>query len=324
MSQVPDNINRDELRRAARDMNATAATDTKAMGSMLRAVLDSDLTPAQRSVAFVGRRRFLHVGGFSVATAAVLAACGGTESPGVARIGVAPERTDLPPAVVNDIVLLRTAASVERSAIAVYDLVIGNSDLLDPALDDVVKRFRDDHLAHADLIDGLTIEAGGEPWTCGNPRIDELLIAPLVLLITGAPASVDTPEVPPSDDPRRDVLNVAHGLETMAGETYQAFVPLLSQPSMRQSAMTAASHEARHAALLAITITGRPDGYVQGEAPPDPPPIPTVFAIPGQFGSLAGTTVVVGAQDELGQRRTFSIDTPSLNTYVYEFLTPEC
>ena len=34
MSQVPDNINRDELRRAVRDMNATAATDTTAMDAL--------------------------------------------------------------------------------------------------------------------------------------------------------------------------------------------------------------------------------------------------------------------------------------------------
>jgi rubrerythrin len=305
-----------ELRRAGADHARSQAADHQAMRRSVRGLFDGDTPFAVRAQALVGRRRFLQLGGFSVATAAVLSACAGTESD-IGRIGDAPPLATLPDAEVNDIVLLRTASSIERSAIAVYDLVLGNSALLDPALTDVAKRFRDDHLGHADIFDALTTEAGGEAWTCGNPRIDELLIAPVVAQIVGD-ASAD---ILPSDDVRRDVLNFAHGLETLAGETYQALVQAVSTPELRKAAMQVGSQEVRHAALFALAITGRPDGFIPpAEAPADPPPIPVVYAIPAAFGQLAGTQIVVGAPDELGQRRAFNLDTPSLNTFVYEYM----
>ena len=57
----------------------------------------------------------------------------------------------------------------------------------------------------------------------------------------------------------------------------------------------------------------------EGASEPAPPstPIPAVFAIPGQFGSLAPTLVVVGKPDtETGNRLSINLETPSLNTYV--------
>lgn len=272
----------------------------------------------------LGRRRFFQIGGLSIATATLVAACGGAESQSGARVGVAPERTDLPDAVVNDVVLLRTASSLERSAIAVYDAVIGNTDLLASSLQDAAKRFRDDHMSHAELFEQLTTDAGGEPWACGNPRLDDLLVAPVFAAIMGAEASGTVAAVPMSDDPMRDVLNFAHALEDLATQTYQSLVPQFSEPELRRQAMLVGGQEARHASLLALAITGRPDGYVVQPVSADPPQIPTVYAIPSTFGLQDGTPLVIGAQDEVGQRRTFSLETPSLNTLVYEYLTPEC
>ena len=282
------------------------------------------LDPRSSTSSPVGRRRFLQIGGLSVATATLVAACGGAESNSGARVGVAPERTDLPDAIVNDVVLLRTASSLERSAIAVYDAVIGNPDLLAASLQDAAKRFRDDHIAHAELFEQLTTDAGGEAWTCGNPRIDELLAAPVFAAITGAAASGTVAAVPASDDAHRDVLSFAHALEDLATQTYQALVPQFSEPELRSKAMAVGSQEARHSSLLALAITGRTDGYIVQAAPADPPQIPTVYAIPSTFGLQDGTQLVVGAQDEVGQRKTYNLETPSLNTFVYEYLSPEC
>ncbi|MEN9504731.1 MAG: hypothetical protein RI958_657 [Actinomycetota bacterium] len=313
-----DHIDHD-VRRVLRGMGSTSA-DRRAIETTVRAVLDSSASADQRRAALVGRRRFLQIGGLSVATASVIAACGGTESPGVARIGVVPERTDLPDAQVNDIVLLRTASSIERTAIGVYDTAL-STGLLTGVLAEAAERFRDDHAGHAEVFDGLTAEAGGEVWSCGNPRLDDLLIAPVVAAIVGDEAQ----GIPPSDDPLRDLLNVAQVLETFAGETYQSLVPELSVASLRKESMTIAATEARHAAVLAWVITGAPAGFVPPvEAPADPPQIPTVYAIPSRFGQLSGQQLVVGAQDELGGRKTFNVDTPSLNTFVYEYMTPEC
>ncbi|MCU1358957.1 MAG: hypothetical protein JWN99_246, partial [Ilumatobacteraceae bacterium] len=67
----------DDVRRALRNMGATVDADHRAMSSTMQAMFESDTTAEQRTHAIVGRRRFLQIGGFSVATAAVLAACGG-------------------------------------------------------------------------------------------------------------------------------------------------------------------------------------------------------------------------------------------------------
>ena len=314
-----------DLRRAAREISRTAADDTRAMGVTMRAILDAPTTVDQRRHAIVGRRRFLQIGGFSVATASVIAACGGTESGSIARVGLAPTSTLLPDPVVNDVVLLRTAASLEYSAISVYDAVIGNADLLDPSLDEVATRFRDDHAGHAALFDQLTTEAGGVAWGCSNPRIDSLIIAPVIRAITGGPAGDGLDETPPSDDPKRDVLNFAHDLETLAGSTYQDLATLLSLPALRKETMVIGTHEVRHAALLALAITGVPAGIrPPADLPAEPPVIPVVYAVPTRFGSLGSTQVVVGAADDNGARSTFSLETPSLNTFIYEFTTPAC
>lgn len=317
--------NHDELRRQLRALPTPGPADRRALQRTAEATLSSGLTAADRVATLLGRRRFLHLGGASVATAAVLAACGGTDSPGIAKIGTAPTTTQLPDAIVNDVVLLRTASSLEHTAISVYELVIDNADLLDPAYNDLAKRFRDDHAEHAALMEQLTVDAGGEAWTCGNPRLDELVIPAILRAITGDEAS----GVAPSDDPRRDVLNVAQAFESLAGSTYQSLMPVLSLPSLRKDAISVASQEVRHAAILSIALTGRPSGYMhpdeiaaatgQEVAAPESD-VPAVYAIPGQFGNLGATQLVIGAPNELGNRVSLNVETPSLNSLVYEYL----
>jgi hypothetical protein len=352
----PD-ISRDQLRRELRDAAVSNAADTRAMRPVLEAFLSSDATGAQRVDALLGRRRFITIGGFSVATATVLAACAESDSGGIARVGVAPTVTALPPAIVSDIALLRTASSLEHSAIAVYDAVIGNDDLLDQAAyGDIAKRFRDDHAGHAALFEQLTEQLGGVPWSCGNPRLDEVVVGPILRAITGGAKTEQLAETPASDDPKRDVLNFAHALESIAGATYQSLVPALSDPRLRREAIVIGTHEVRHAALLAIAITGAPDGYVDpadvqaatlevptttaaptttqdiaapttvegAEPPPPPTPIPRVYAIPGAFGKLGAVQLVVGKPNESGTRLTVNLETPSLNSFVYEYMQPAC
>lgn len=326
MSHVAQHHMNDDIRRGLRRMGASSAADQRAMDTAMHAMFESpSVSSDDRVAALVGRRRFLQIGGFGVATAAVLAACGDESGSEIGRVGNAPTTVPLPDPIINDAVLLRTASSLEYSAIAVYDLVIDNPDLLDPSLNDVAKRFRDDHAGHAALFEKLTTEVGGEPWTCSNPRIDNFVVAPAITLITGAPATEDTAGVEPTDDPRRDVLNFAHGLECLAGATYQSLMAALSLPSLRKESIIIGAQEVRHAAMLALVITGRPDGYVPpAELPVDPPEFPTVWAAPAAFGALGAIPVVLGAPNESGVRAQINLDTPSLNTFVYEFMTPSC
>ncbi len=269
--------------------------------------------------AGVGRRNLLRIGGLSAAGAALLAACGGTDSPGIARVGSAPVTTKLPDPVVNDGVLLRTAASLERSVINVYSTLL-DAGFLSADVAGVAERFRDDHSAHAEALDALTTGLGSKPFTCGNPRIEELVIPAIVAAITGDSSA----GISPSDDPTRDALNVAHALENLATETYQSFLTQLSLPELRREAMLIAAQEARHSSLLALAITGRPAGYVQTIVPTEPPAIPEAYALPSVFGTLGGITLVVGAEDEVGLRRTFALETPSLNTFVFDYIEPSC
>ena len=52
--------------------------------------------------------------------------------------------------------------------------------------------------------------------------------------------------------------------------------------------------------------------------------IPDVTAIPSQFGTLAANQLVLGRGDENGTRLKINLETPSLNSFVYEYMTPTC
>jgi rubrerythrin len=351
--------NSDELRRELRALGATANHDTQAAQRVYSRLFDSPTATADGRRALFGRRDILRIGGFTVATAAVIAACGEHDRGQIGRVGAVPSTVKLPDPIITNVTLLRTASSLEHSAINVYSQVIGNSDLLDPKLDDVAKRFMEDHQGHAALFEQLTTQAGGTPWTCGNPKIDDTIINPVIARITkGAAATAGAKAIAASDDPRRDVLNFAHGLESLAGATYQALVALFSDPELRADTMTVGAREARHAALLALTINpDRPGGLVNfadavnaepaspptttiaptttqniaGGAAPTPTSAPVQFteipaltAIPSQFGGLGAIQIVVGAGDENGTRLKQNLETPSLNSFVFEYMAPTC
>jgi rubrerythrin len=356
---ISHDISHDEVRRELRSLGATANHDARAAQRAYEHLFEAPITATDRRRALFGRREALRIGGFSVAAAAVISACGDFQRGEVGRVGNVPTTIKLPDAVVTNVTLLRTASSLEHSVISVYSQVIGNNDLLDPKLADMAKRFMDDHAGHASVFEQLTTAAGGTPWTCGNPKIDDVVINPIIKRITkGADATATAKAIAPSDDPRRDVLNFAHGLEALAGATYQALVGLFSEPSLRADAMRIGAREARHAALLALTInTARPDGWINlgdansaspsaapitvaptttvqnianpvgGPAPAPVVPqteIPSVTAIPSQFGGLSAIQLVVGKGDENGTRLKMNLETPSLNSFVFEYMTPSC
>lgn len=292
----------------------------------------------------VDRRGLFRLGGLTAAALAI-AACGdNTEVGTVGRVGEGATTPSLEDAVVNDGVLLRTMAGVSTSIAMAYAHILDggflakSSDTL-PELGDqteMVTLFQTHHLAAAETFNALAVEAGAEPWTCGNTRLDESAINPIFDRVeNGAPATDNAKAIAPSDDATRDYINLAHSLESMSASSCQAMIQSLSQPAMRFTAMQVGVRSGRQAALIALRIF--PGGYLAGVgqsttaedsetttsladgAPPAPTAIPLPVALPARFGLLSPTVFIGGAGDENGVRLKVSFETPSLNSLAYPF-----
>lgn len=259
------------------------------------------------------RRALLRNGTLALSFGAIAAACGagrsGPTNPG--RIGVIEPNPTLPPGDVNDVVLLRTAQSIEYTALAVYEAAAG-LDVLSSDEAALVGRFVTDHERHAAAIGALVTQAGGEEFTCANPFIMERAVAPILGALDG------------SDDLHRDVLNIAHAFESLAGASYQAVVSSLEDLGLRRAAIVIGGEEQRHAAALAAAIN--PDELISPAVFAEPVvaddagfPIP--FAIPSTFGQLSGIELVVGEIQGDEGRFSVLLQTPAENTFVYDYLS---
>ena len=259
------------------------------------------------------RRQLIRNGGLALSMGAIIAACGGGRSgpdnPG--RLGVADTSPDLPEAEVNDVVLLRTAQSLEYTALDVYAAAAATG-ALSAAESSLAGRFVDDHTGHAALIGSLITDEGGEEFTCGNPFLADRAVGPVLGALEG------------TDDLHRDLLNIAYAFEQLAAESYQALVGLLGKPALRREAMRIGGDENRYAAALAAAIN--PDALFgpvlfgeQEVADADGFPIP--HAVPSTFGVLTGIDLLVGARDDEGTRFSIQLQTPAANTLVYDYLT---
>lgn len=254
----------------------------------------------------LSRRTLLATGGATITAGALLAACGGSSSgTNVPRLGDAPTTTALPTGNVTDEVLLRTAMSVEYNAIDTYATVIA-AGTFDAGTNAVLRQFSADHQQHANSLAGLIALIGGTPYAKANPRLTEVYIIPALELIAA------------SDDVPGDTLALAHALETLAAQTYQAFVAWINSPAIRSAAMTIGDQEARHTVVLAQAIRGGAAGVVpasndEGKA--------LVAAVPSAFGSLGSIQVSVGKTTDAGTKPTLVLETPSLNSLIYDYMS---
>lgn len=248
----------------------------------------------------------------AIGVGAVVSACGtdqGLDAPG--RLGLADEGEELPTAEVDDIVLMRTAQSLEYTALDVYDAAIATG-ALDGATTDVVGRFVEDHTRHADTIGGVIDDLGGEQFTCGNPFLAERVVAPVLAALEG------------TDDLVRDLLHISYAIETFAGASYQALVPMIADLPLRTAAMQIGGEEQRHATAVALALN--PDEWFGPEVfglpvSDGPDGFPVRYAIPAQFGQVSGVPLVVGPLDPETGRYSTQLQTPAANTLVYDYLS---
>jgi rubrerythrin len=206
--------------------------------------------PAGRSLT---RRDAFRAGGIALAGAAVLAACSSDDDP-VAVTGITgpePTSTTLPPAADADLVFLRTAASLELTAGTFYRQVLDIEDReLGADLREVAVLFEAHHQQHADLLDRLIGDAGGEAVEEPN----ELYSAELV----------DVPLAEATTD--EAVLEAALALEETAAGAYVDASGSLSRPDLREKALSIGGADARHVTYLGIVLD-------------DPDLVPEAFAV---------------------------------------------
>ncbi len=270
------------------------------------------------STSRVGRRDALKLGGLTISAAALVAACGndrsGDTAPG--RVGFAPPIEELADYPIDDAVLLRTASSLELTAIAVYEAIL-DTGLLDAEQTALVERLIEDHQMIADEMGELTESLGGVAWECTNPWYMSRTVEPLLAAVLA------------SDNPVRDIFNAAVVLENVAAGTHQSLTIQLEDADAAAATIAAATLESRHSAFIVATVRG-PEGYVSplidgdGDSPTDVDGVPQKFSITTRFGSTGQAELVAGAPNENGVRETFIIQTPSLNSWIYNELEPTC
>jgi hypothetical protein len=125
------------------------------------------------------------------------------------------------------------------------------------------------------------------------------------------------------DNPNQaiDIVALAHAIENLAAQTYQGVVALLADPMLRADAIRIGQQEARHAAMLAQIL----NPGLKNVGPTSDPQTgkPNIAAVPSTFGSLANIQLSIGEPKPDGSRTTLLLETPSLNSLVYDFVACE-
>lgn len=245
-------MTQDHIRREARASDLAHHQSMPAFTDAMNRFLDREARTAdETSRVLLGgltRRGLLRVGGLGIAGAAVLAACGDDKksttttapvSPATDPLTTDPLTTD--PLTTDplsnpsmDIVLLRTASSVENLAVAAYQIAIDSGLVTTAAVGDAAKLFQSHHVEHAAFFESATTAAGGEAFTEANAAILEQL-QPTIDALTD----------------EMGVLMLALNLERAAAATYQSAVGTVMDLSLNKALMSVGGVEARHAAVLA-------------------------------------------------------------------------
>ncbi len=253
----------------------------------------------QNSTPKYSRRSVLAAGGAAAASAAFLAACGGSNT--VTRLGSAPTTAKLADAMVTDVVLLRTAMSVETMISNMY----GNkviTGLADSKAAELISAFSAAHTAHLAGLSSLITARGGAAYEGTNEKL---------MIAYGQPA-LDLIE---AGKDKTDVPALALGLESLAAATYQYFVSLTNERALRAEMMRLGATSARRAAVVAQHINPGTKAFTPAL---DDMGVAIVATLPGSFGSLSAQQVTLGpVNPESGTRAVVLMDTPSLNSLIY-------
>lgn len=243
-------LNRDELRRELKAIDADNKAIMPKWYDALRQIvggdakMSTDEKAALLGVPAPGRRTFFKVGGATLMGAAVLAACGSDDDSGsttTTGAGGSSDTTGGGEADPDmDLALARTAASLERLAVDVYQTAIDSGLVTTAAIGEAAGLFQSHHQDHLDALNGAISGAGGEEVDEANQAVFDALVQPALDAL--------------SDE--AGVVTLALDLELAAAQTYVFAGGVLSVPALRSTIMTIGGIEARHAAVLQVAAQG--------------------------------------------------------------------
>jgi hypothetical protein len=246
-----NDLNNDEVRRRLRAVDRMNTSVMPRWRDALDRLMGDDRLSADSKASILGvpspnRRDLFKIGGASILGAALLAACGSDAAdapsspvvPATQPIDTGtPTTTATPTTSVNgsadmDLVLARTAASLEKLAVDTYGTAAGL--ITTPAVLAAATMFAGHHQMHLDALNGVLMGAGAQSITEMNQPVYDALVKP----------ALDAAKT------EMDAVNIALSLEEAAAQTYVYAGGTLSTPSLRSTIMTIGGVEARHAAVL--------------------------------------------------------------------------
>lgn len=236
-------ISNDYIRRAGRQSQLEQVSALRQMREIVVRLFggDSNESTSSKAAFLTGfdRRGFLKIGGLSIATAAVFAACGSDDdgTAGARDPGEGDDEEASGGDRSGDITILRTASSLELLAVDVYQKAIDSGLVTATAVADAAKLFQEQHREHAGMFAGATKQLGGEPFEEPNPVVLQQLQPTISALADEA-----------------GVVRLAYDLENAAAATYFSTVGVFDDPKLNQAAMSVGGVEARHAAVLASVL----------------------------------------------------------------------
>jgi hypothetical protein len=253
-------LNRDELYRQLRDADREQVEATRSLREVLKRWfggrsdgLSIDDKAAVLGVPSPARRTFFRAGGATLLGAAFVAACGDdddaaeTGSPPTTAASTAttaaPATTGQPDGEQNmDLVLARTAASVELLAVAAYQTAIDSGLVTTQAVADAAVLFQSHHEEHAGVLNAAVRDVGGDVVTEPNAFLLDNLVATADLSSELA------------------IVQFARGLEDAAASTYVFAAGVLSAPALRQAIMSIGGVEAKHVTALDLALQALGEG----------------------------------------------------------------
>jgi hypothetical protein len=173
------------------------------------------------------RRRFLALGG-AVGTAAVLAACGKSDTSKDTSAA-----TTTTAVAARDVALLQKASSLEELEVAIYQRGLDGGIIKTPAVLDTIKILQAQHHSHAGLFEGHTSRLGGQVVTAPNA----VLLGQLQGRLAAAADEIA-------------LLKIAFDVALVTAATYEAAVGTVTDTRLNLVLMSIAGVEARHAALI--------------------------------------------------------------------------